>query len=72
VRLTQALAGQGVSPLPRPVAASLGRIPWPPPGSSRDRPRAGFMTAPGQFLLAIDTSVGGWGSFATAAALRTA
>ena len=59
VRLTQALAGQGVSPLTEApwsvvAPAPLGQIPWPPPGSSHDRHRAGLMTATGQFLLALD------------------
>lgn len=31
-----------------------GQIPWPRPGRSRDRQRAGFMTALGQFLLSLD------------------
>lgn len=33
---------------------STGQIPWPSPGSSRDRHRAGFTTAPGQILMALD------------------
>jgi hypothetical protein len=36
----------------------LGQIPWPPPGRSRDRQRAGFMSGSGQFLLALDKSTG--------------
>jgi hypothetical protein len=43
------LVGGGRSP--------LGQIPWPPPGRSRDRQRAAFMSATGQFLLALDTLV---------------
>jgi hypothetical protein len=34
--------------------ASTRQIPWPP-GSSRDRHRAGLTTATGQFLQALDT-----------------
>ena len=50
---------QGVSPLTEApwsvvAPAPLGQIPWPPPGSSHDRHRAGLMTATGQFLLALD------------------
>ena len=32
-----------------------GQIPWPPPGTSRDRYRAGFMSASGQKPLALDS-----------------
>src|SRR5256885_70140 len=35
--------------------ASSGQNPWPSPGRSRDRHRAGFMTALGQKLMALDT-----------------
>src|SRR3954452_21718777 len=41
----------------RPVAVSTGQIPCPPPGNSRDRHRAGFTTAPGPFLLALDSRI---------------
>ena len=34
--------------------ASNRQIPWPSPGNSRGHHRAGFMTAHGQFLLALD------------------
>src|SRR5450759_2081078 len=37
--------------------ASTGQIPWPSPGRTRDRHRAGFTTAPGQILMALDTTV---------------
>jgi hypothetical protein len=40
------------------VVASTGQIPWPPPGRTRDRHRAGFTTAPGQKPMALDTWVG--------------
>jgi hypothetical protein len=45
------LVGGGHSP--------LGQIPWPPPVSSRGRQRAGFMSATGQFPLALDSSAEG-------------
>ncbi len=35
--------------------ANTRQIPWPSPGRSRDRHRAGLTTATGQFLLALDT-----------------
>ena len=61
VRLTQALAGQGGEPIELTDLVGGGRspagqIPWPPPGSSRDRQRAGFMSATGQFLVSLDTA----------------
>jgi hypothetical protein len=37
------------------VMVSTGQIPWPSPDTSRDRHRAGFTTAPGQILMALDT-----------------
>jgi len=39
----------------RPVMVSTGQIPWPSPGTSRDRHRAGFTTASGQNSMALDT-----------------
>jgi site-specific DNA recombinase len=44
----------------RPVMAGVGRFPWPSPGSSRGRQRAGLMTACGQFLLSLDTGRCRW------------
>ncbi len=41
--------------------ASSGQIPWPPPGTSRDRHWAGLVTASGQFLVPLDTPAG-WSS----------
>ena len=38
--------------------ANPGQIPWPPPGSSRDRHRAGLLAVSGQFLVALDTRGG--------------
>lgn len=61
VGLTQALASQGVSPLSwapgRWWPPAQVQILWPPPGTSRDRQRAGFTSATGQFLLALDTAL---------------
>jgi len=57
VRLSQALTGRGVKPLvrpTRPVMASTSQIPWPSPGRSRDRHRAGPTTVPGQLSLSLD------------------
>jgi hypothetical protein len=36
--------------------ATTGQIPWPPPGTTHDRHRAGLTTAPGQISMALDTS----------------
>ena len=44
VRLSQALAGKGSDATdltPEPAVATTGQNPWPPPGRTRDRHRAG-------------------------------
>ena len=42
-------------PPPGQGCAGPGQIPWPPPGTSRDRHRAGLTTATGQKPMSLDT-----------------
>ena len=55
IRLTQATAGKGVTPL---TQLSPGQFCWPRTGSSVGHQRAVLLSATGQIPLAIDTCSG--------------